>query len=185
MRTFLTTLLLSVLFTIFLTPCIATTKEPGMAPMFLHNKATGELKTRCLEVMGRYDYRPHFECFTQAGKLERFDPGTDWEPVPLTSACFRHQVRDTIKNCAAYQLKNKKEPGYVCHDEQAGKYVSFDLGTEWIPLKSDDPACREREFGPDVIRDFEFEIDADALEQKSEPAETVSPETVPDKGRCQ
>lgn len=136
-------------------------RKPGQKAVFLRNPATGKLKTRCLEVLGRHDAFPHFECYDSEGRLRPFEPGKDWEAVPLESACFRHKLRDTVKVCVSYQLKGEREPKYVCLDERAGKYVSFDVGTEWTLLKADEPVCLARRVGedvPDVIRNFEFEI---------------------------
>jgi len=162
MRYIVVILVISTLFLGFADPSSADLKEPGMVAVFLYNPAAGDLKTRCLEVFGRYDYRSHFECYDTSGSLKRFDLGNEWQPVPLTPACCRHVTRDTVKMCAAYQLGAKQAPKYVCLDDESGKYAPFDLGGEWKALPKNDPVCAEREFGPDVIKDFEFEIKVDA-----------------------
>lgn len=165
MRIILSIFILLMLFASVFSPCIAGDKKPGMTPVLLVNKAKGGFKFRCLEVLGRYDAFPHYECYDKYDSLKPFNLEDKWEALPLKKACFRHGIRDTVKSCVAYQLKKDGEPRYMCLDEKGKKYVSFKEDGEWQLLKEDDPACMEREFGPDVIRDFEFEINGDVLKK--------------------
>jgi hypothetical protein len=142
-------------------PVIAMAQDasnPGMKVVFLYNEAKDEIKPRCLEIMGRHSFKPEYECYDgKNGELKPFYTGRNWIPLAVTPVCLKSQLKGTIKPyCIAYQVKADKK--YVCFDQDKKKYISFDPKTEWAELNSDHPDCKTREFGPDVIKDVEFDI---------------------------
>lgn len=159
------------------TPTIAHGKNPGMWQVFFHNQATGEIKTGCFEILGKTDRFPHYECHDKNEGLKAFDPGKQWKPVALTRACMRGDITGTVKNCLTFRLQPAGDPQYVCHDKEAGKYVSFDPGDPWRLLPEDDPACAKRTFGPDAIRHLEFELKGATGASLTQEPDATSPDT--------
>lgn len=154
-----------------LLPLIAVaqdTSKPGMTVVFLYNEGNGEIKPRCLEIKGRHDFEPRYECYDgKSGELKAFERGEEWTLLAVTPVCFRNQLTDVIKtNCIAYQLKADNTSRYMCFDEEEKKYISFAPKSEWVMLESDHKECKAREFGLDVIKDFEFDISIPAQEDK-------------------
>ena len=110
-----------------LLPLIAVaqdTSKPGMKVVFLYNEGNGEIKPRCLEIKGRHDFEPRYECYDgKSGELKAFERGEEWTPLAVTPVCFRNQLTDLIKtNCIAYQLKADNTSRYMCFDEEGKKY---------------------------------------------------------------
>lgn len=51
------------------------------AVCFRH-KIRDTVKTDCVEIQGKHDVKPVYECFDEkSGKYIPFDPGNEWEPI--------------------------------------------------------------------------------------------------------
>ena len=132
--------------------------KPGIRDVFLYDQAAKETKTRCREVMGRYDSTPSYECKDAAtGKWGPIDPGNKWKVVYADQKCLRNKVRGDIKTgCAAFRV-GKDPIRYLCPGKD-GEMVPFDLKDAWEPLNDNDPLCQPVKFGEEVIKHFEFDV---------------------------
>lgn len=146
----------------------AQQSKPGMREVFLYNRVTKEIKANCAEIMGRYDYKPRYECLdAKTNKRVPFELGADWKPVVISPVCMKNSVTGVVKNdCIKYESGQGGDVTYLYVTKDTGKPVVLDK--QWEPLPLDDPLCEPVKFGEDdPIKHFEFEIISD-LEQSAE-----------------
>ncbi|MCP4397600.1 MAG: hypothetical protein GY801_09915 [bacterium] len=148
----------------------AQNRKPGMQKVGLYNKVTKEIKSDCIESMGKHDYKPSYECRDDnKKKFVPFDLGADWKPVSISPVCMKNRVDGVVKNdCVKYESGKDGGVTYRYLNEETGKLVGLD--EQWEPLPLDDPMCKSlkfREDGDDPIKYFDFDIISD-LEESAE-----------------
>ncbi len=59
----------------FIHPANAQGIQPGLRKVIMYNRATKEIKPACMEIVGKYDVIPSYECYDEKDKKSiPFDP---------------------------------------------------------------------------------------------------------------
>lgn len=162
-RTMLFLLTLSLIFPIAVQAVAVESRD-----VFLRDKVTKEIKSKCSEIMGKHGAAPSYEC-----KDERMnqwvvvDLGTTWSVIPVEKKCVKDKMTDSIVMTEILEYRDiDKSVQYFRVDEKGGT-VAVDLKPAWEVVGHGDPKCKPLNFNADVIKNVDFEIATD-LEKSAE-----------------
>ena len=125
-------------------------RKPEVRDVFMYNILTKEIRTNCIESLGKHDYKPCYECpesNTDAEtKKQPVDLGTNWKVVYPIPICMQKKGSGRIRsNCKKCEISegNDLKTYYFCPDKQSGKYLR--MPSSWKPLPLDHPLCKPTE----------------------------------------
>lgn len=157
------------------TPAQAQKRKTGMWKVALYNRAAKKIKVDCLALMGKNDFKPHYECLDkETKKLTPFNPGTEWEPVSLSPVCMEKRTTGFVNNEAfTYESGKDGEPKYLAVNRETEEVSA--LGEQWTLLPLDDSRCERGPVkfpeGDDPPKNFKFSIISDLEESTEEEAD--------------